>query len=275
MSVNAPGAINPLPFMTADGVEECRKAVRVNLRRGAKVMKVFTSGGVTSRDDDPMRQQFSDQELKVIVEEAARMGLVCAAHAVGNAGIWAALRAGFRVIEHGSYLDDEAIQFMKENDVILVGTLTPIQSILDNPGAYPKEMYRKLTQIADTHKASYRKAVKAGVKCALGSDLFGGPGSVLGPGLNGTEIALAVDQAGMSPLQAIEAATANGPLTLGPQAPKSGQIREGYDADFIALDQSPLDDISLLKTPKKITYVWKAGRLVKAPGLDSWDALAN
>ena len=77
----------------------------------------------------------------------------------------------------------------------------------------------------------------------------------------------------MTPLQAIETATANGPLTLGPQAPKSGQVKEGYDADFIALDENPLDRIEVLGEPKSIKRIWKGGKLVKAPGLDYWDAL--
>ncbi|KKY25042.1 putative amidohydrolase [Phaeomoniella chlamydospora] len=275
-SVRAPGTdAGFYPIIFADGVDECRKAVRVNLRRKARVIKVLTSGGVTSRDDNPMYRQFSDEELKVIVEEAGRMGLSCAAHAIGKAGIMAAIRAGFKVIEHNSFADDEVIDLMKKKGVMLVATMTPLQSIVDNKDSYPKEMYDKAMKVVTAHKEAYARAIKAGVRCAIGSDLFGGPGSVLGPGMNGREIGLAV-AAGMSPLDAIEAATANGPLTLGPeQAPKSGQIMEGYDADLIALQSSPLEDIKVLQIPKNITHIWKAGILVKAPGLDSWDALAS
>lgn len=260
-------------MLQADGIEECRKAVRLNLRRGARVIKVFTSGGVTSRDDMPRYQQFSDEELKVIVQEADRMGMICAAHAVGKAGILAAIRAGFKVIEHDSNADDEVFKAMKKNDVMVVATITPLESILNNKDKYPPEMVCKTEELAKVHKAAYRNAVKAGIKCALGSDLFGGIGTVLSPGLNGNEVELAVTVGGMSPLQAIEAATANGPLTLGPQAPKSGQIREGYDADLLGLESNPLDDIALLKKPKNISFIWKQGKLVKAPGLDPWDAL--
>ena len=91
--------------------------------------------------------------------------------------------------------------------------------------------------------------------------------------MNGREFALAVD-AGMTALEAIEAGTANAPDTLGPQAPKSGQLKEGYDADFIALDENPLDDVTILTEPRKIKRIWKAGKLVKAPGLDYWDVLS-
>ena len=260
-------------MIQADGVEECRKAVRLNLRRGATHIKVFTSGGVTSRDDNPRYQQFSDAELNVIVEEAGRMGMICAAHAVGKAGILAAIRAGFKVIEHDSYADEEVFEAMKKNDVMVVATITPLESILANEDKYPPAMFKKTKELAKVHKAAYCNAVKAGIKIALGSDLFGGPGTVLSPGMNGNEVELAVSAGGMTPLQAIEAATANGPCTLGPQAPKSGQVREGYYADLLGLDANPLDDIALLKKSKNVKMIWKRGKLVKAPGLDPWDAL--
>jgi imidazolonepropionase-like amidohydrolase len=275
LSVNSQSTdVGTIPIIIADGVEEVQKAVRINLRRGAKVIKVFTSGGATSLSDNPMYQQFSDAELKVIVDEAARFGLVCAAHAIGKAGILAAVRAGFKTIEHGTYIDDEVITEMKKNDVMLVATITPIQSILDNKDSYPPEMYRKTLALANTHKAAYSNAIKAGIKCAIGSDLFGGSGSVLGAGQNGKEIGYAV-KAGMTPLEAIEAATVNGPLTLGPQAPKSGHIAAGFDADLLALDENPLEDIGILATPSKIKRIWKGGKLVKAPGLDYWDVVGG
>lgn len=272
--MNAPGTdAGSTAMILADGVAECRKAVRINLRRGARVIKVFTSGGVTSRDDNPRYQQFSDEELRVIVTEAERMGLICAAHAVGKAGIMAAIRAGFKVIEHNSYADDEVFKSMKEKDVMLVATITPLESILNNKDKYPPAMYEKTVRIAKMHKAAYKNAVKAGVRCALGSDLFGGIGTVLSPGLNGYEVALAVEAGGMTPLEAIAAATAHGPGTVGPQAPKSGQIKEGYDADLLGLDKNPLEDIGLFRSPKNIKFVWKGGKLVKAPALDPWAPL--
>lgn len=110
------------PLCIADGVDECRKAVRLMIRRGAKVIKVLASGGVLSRDDDPKLQQFSDEELKVIVEEAARMNRVVAAHVHGKAGIMAAIKAGCKTLEHGTYLDEEAVDLMVEKDVMLIAT---------------------------------------------------------------------------------------------------------------------------------------------------------
>lgn len=127
----------------ADGLEECRKAVRLNLRRRAKIIKVLTSGGITSRDDDPMLQQFSDEELETIVSEASRMGLVCAAHAVGKAGILAAIRAGFKVIEHDSFGDDEVYEEMKKHDVMLVATVSSYWGVKINMIRRPELLIKR------------------------------------------------------------------------------------------------------------------------------------
>ena len=170
--------------------------------------------------------------------------------------------------------DDEVVKLMEEKEIMAVATITPIESILNNKDKYPPAMYKKTVQVAKAHKAAYKQAVKAGIKCALGSDLFGGIGSVLSPGLNGHEVVLAVEAGAMTPLHAIEAATANGPMTLGSeQAPSSGQVKEGYSADLLGLDDNPLDNTNMLRAPKNIRYIWKSGNLVKAPGLDPWGVL--
>ena len=215
------------PLCVADGVDECRKAVRLMIRRGAKVIKVLASGGVLSRDDDPKFQQFSDEELKVIVEEAARMNRVVAAHVHGKAGIMAAIKAGCKTLEHGTYLDEEAVKLMLEKDVMLVATrLIVIEGVKLKDSLSP-ESYKKMLETAKYHKKAYGLAIKKGVKCALGTDLgISVPGTGLSHGSAGAELLYAVE-AGMTPLQAIEAATANGPATLGPMAPLSGQIKVG------------------------------------------------
>lgn len=254
-------------FCLADGVDECRKAVRLQIRRGAKLIKVFASGGVLSRDDDPQLQQFSDEELKVMVDEAGRMNRIVAAHVHGKDGIMAALRAGCRTLEHGSYLDDEAIEIMKEKGVMLVATRTVVEELMKHIDMLGPEQRAKMVQINGIHKAAYAHAVQSGVKCALGTDLgVSTPGKPLAHGTNGGELAYAVE-AGMSPLEAIEAATANGPDTLGPMAPRSGQITVRYDADVIALVRNPLDDIGVFREVKNITHVWKGGKLSKGPGI--------
>ena len=254
-----------LPFQLCDGVSECVKAVRLQIRRGAQVIKVAASGGVSSLIDDPQMQQFSDEELRAIVEEAARSDRIVAAHCHGNKGIKAALRAGCCTIEHGSYLDQESIDMMLNNNAMLIPTRSILEFGIQHPEAYTKDIYAKLVKTSDAHRKSYEMAVAAGVRIALGTDLgVSSPKVRFNHGMNGGEFRYAVN-AGMTPLAAIEAGTANGPDTLGPQAPKSGQLKPGHDSDFIALSEDPLADITVLGSPEKVTHVWKAGRLQKSP----------
>ena len=244
-----------------DGVSGCLVAVRKQLRRGARVIKVCASGGVLSEVDHPIHQQFSHEELVTIVEEATRAERVVAAHCHGKPGIVAALRAGCQTIEHGSYLDQEAAQMMVDSGAILVPTRFVIEALLQMEDTLPAYAYRKGLMVADHHAMALKTAVAAGVKIAMGTDIF-----VSGPlyGRNSLEVKLLID-AGMTPLEAIEAATANGPDTLGPQAPRSGQLRAGYEADVIAFDVNPLVDVTVWGNPERITHIWKAGSLVKAP----------
>ncbi|KAF2094868.1 amidohydrolase 1, partial [Rhizodiscina lignyota] len=266
VSVHANGDnVGMAPLMLADGVDEVRKAVRLNIRRGAKVIKVLASGGVLSRDDNPLDQQFSDEELKIIVEEAARAKRIVAAHVHGKEGIMAALRAGCKTLEHGTFLDEETIKLAKEKDIVYVATRTVVVEGVKHPELMSPESYEKMKLTAKYHEAAVKLAIKHGVKMATGCDLsISEPGKSLSHGNSGGEPGYLVD-AGMTPLQAIEAATANGPLTLGPQAPMSGQVKKGYDADLIALDKNPLEDISVLAKVKHITHVWKGGKVFKSP----------
>ena len=256
-----------LPLTTADGVAGCLKAVRMQLRVGANVIKICTSGGVASEIDNPIDQQFSDEEIKVMVEEAARARRIVAAHCHGKDGILAALRGGCKTIEHGSYLDEETADFMKEKGAILVCTRQIVENGLALKDAFTPRGNAKLQIVAKAHAEAMRIAIKKGVTMAIGTDITG---TVIGSelirsGLSGKELYYHV-KAGMTPLQAIEAATANGPLTLGPQAPKTGQLKEGFDADFIALDENPVNDIKVLSGPKHVTHVWKLGKCYKSPG---------
>jgi imidazolonepropionase-like amidohydrolase len=243
-----------------DGVPECLKAVRRQLRKGAAVIKICASGGVVSELDDPVHQQFSDEELRAIVEEATRADVAVAAHCHGKPGIMAALRAGVTTIEHGSYLDEEAADLMKEQGAILVPTRFVVAQLLGMAELLPLYVYRKAVEIADRHAQAMKIAVSAGVTIAMGTDIFTGGAY----GQNGAEIRYLVE-AGMSPLEAVQAATAHGPLTLGPRAPHSGVLHEGYDADVVAMDGNPLDDLDMWGDPQRVTHVWKAGALVKSP----------
>ena len=247
----------------ADGVDGCMRAVREQLRRNARVIKVCASGGVLSEVDDPIHQQFTAQELRAMVEVAGLADRVVAAHCHGKPGIMAALEAGVRTIEHGTYLDDEACDAMKETGAILVPTRSIVEDILVNLDAVPDYAAAKLVAMAQVHASAMTLAIERGVTIAMGTDIgLTGMDLPNSWGTNGSELAHLVTL-GMKPLQAIEAATATAPLTLGPQAPLSGRLEAGYDADVITLDGDPLADISVLASPERVTGVWVAGRQVK------------
>src|SRR5580692_3228213 len=247
----------------ADGPDDCARAVREQLRRNAKLIKVCASGGVLSEVDDPIHQQFTMTELRAIVEVAGLADRVVAAHCHGKPGIMAALRAGVRTIEHGTYLDDECCDAMRETDAILVPTRTIIEDMLANKAAVPPYAMVKLEAIADLHAEAVARAYEHGVTIAMGTDIaLTGSDLPNAWGQNGSEPGYLV-KLGLSPLEAIEAATATGPLTLGPQAPRSGRLAEGHDADVITLDADPLTDIGVLADPDRVTAVWTGGRQVK------------
>jgi len=244
----------------ADGAAECMRAVREQLRQNARLIKVCASGGVLSEIDDPIHQQFTVAELRVIVEVAGLAERVVAAHCHGKPGIMAAVEAGVRTIEHGTYLDDEACDAMRETGTILVPTRAIFENILADLAAVPDYAAAKLTAIAGRHAEAVARAIGRGVTIAMGTDI-----SVTGPdrpnawGSNGAELAHLV-RLGMTPLESIEAATATAPLTLGPQAPRSGRLEPGYDADVITVAADPLTDIAVLADPAQITGVWTKGR---------------
>jgi imidazolonepropionase-like amidohydrolase len=246
-----------------DGPDDCARAVREQLRRGARLIKVHASGGVMSELDNPIHQQFTTAELRMIVEVAGLAECLVAAHCHGKPGIMAALQAGVRTIEHGTYLDDECCDAMLETGAILVPTRTIISELLGNAKDMQSYARVKLESVAATHAEAVARAYGRGVTIAMGTDIaLTGSDMPNSWGRNGLEPALMV-KCGMTPLDAIAAATANGPLTLGPQAPLSGQLTAGYAADVITLSADPVADISVLADPVQVTAVWQAGRQVK------------
>jgi imidazolonepropionase-like amidohydrolase len=254
-----------LPFAVCDGVADCIKTIRLQLRKGAKFIKVCASGGVFSEIDSVLDAQFSPEELKAMVDEAARARRVVAAHCHAKEGIMNALNAGVKTTEHGSYLDEECVALMKEKGAILVATASVIEGGMQNVDEFPAAQAKKLRQVASHHRKAYRLAIQNGVKIALGTDQATSvDGTYNTHGRNGKEIFWAVN-AGMTPLQVIEACTATSPETLGPHmAPKSGQLKEGYDADMIAVSGNPLENIDILSEAANITHVWKGGKLYKS-----------
>jgi imidazolonepropionase-like amidohydrolase len=247
-----------------DGVPECLAAVRKVLRLGAPVIKICASGGVLSDLDNPLHQQFSDEEIRAIVDEAARADRIVAAHCHGKAGIMAALKGGVKTIEHGSLLDEECADLMLEKGALLVPTfwISVRLAAAGKESGIPEFMLEKGRKMDDRHREAMRLAVRKKIPIALGTDTVGSTEAATAYwGGNGHELPLMVEQAGLTPLQAIEAATANGPRTLGPQAPLSGQLRVGYAADLIAVRENPLKRIAGLAELDKIVRVWKGGQL--------------
>lgn len=244
-----------------DGPAECARATREQLRRNAKIIKVCASGGVLSEVDHPEHQQFTNAELAAIVEVATMADRAVAAHCHGKRGILAALQAGVLTIEHGTYLDDECCDAMLETGAILVPTCSVVESIQDP--SVPEWARRKGAALVAQHAEAIALAHERGVPIASGTDIamctsVGG----LSWGAHGREPGLLM-KSGMSSLQAIEAATANGPLTLGPQAPLSGLLAANHDADIITLDADPLADITVLADRTHIIDVWRGGRCYK------------
>jgi imidazolonepropionase-like amidohydrolase len=242
-----------------DGVPECLRQVRLQLRAGARVIKICTSGGASNADTAGHRH-FSKSELQAIVEEAGNAERAVMAHAHSKAGIMAALDAGVLTIEHGSGLDEESAAAMRELGAIYVPTLTIVGYLLASHGE------QRFREIAERAAKAVSIAHAAGVTIASGSDLGSSGATSAAPwGTNGREPEL-LRQAGLSATEALAAATVNGPMTLGPQAPKSGALRLGYDADLIALTADPTADLAILADPENITHVWKQGALAKQPG---------
>lgn len=243
-----------------DGPDQCRAGVRRMLRLGAKVIKLHASGGVLSELDDPHLPQFSKAELEAIVDEATRMERLVGAHCHGKRGIMAALEAGIKTIEHGTFIDEECADAMVETGAILVPTRFIFDLLIregDERGM-PDYAKKKIEMTAEAHADGMALAIDKGVKIALGTDIW-----ATGIwGQNGKELSLMVE-VGMTQLQAIEMATANGPATLGPQAPNSGQLKEGMDADVICVAGDPSADATILADPTNVTHVFKGGTRYK------------
>ena len=245
-----------------DGVTGVVEAVREQLRAGAEVIKICASGGVISERNDPQHQQFTRAELEAIVEVAAMADRSVMAHCHGTAAMLAAVEAGVRTIEHGSYIDDEVAAAMRERGTLLVPTRLIGCEFLEHAGSLSPEMAAKMLAVYEDSGERIARAAASGVRIAMGTDvLLSGPDLPAGWGNNGRELPLLVEL-GLTPLQAIEAATATAPDTLGPRAPRSGQLLAGYDADVIAVHGDPTRDVGVLADPAAVTHVWQAGRLV-------------
>ena len=242
----------------ADGVDQVRSGVRYMVKYGADVIKICATGGVLSPTDSVGLQQYTEEEMRAIVETAAMLQRKVAAHAHGTEGIKAAVRAGVASIEHGSMLDDEAVQLMKQHGTYLVPTLLAGFTVesLATARKLPPAIAAKALAIAPRIRNSFKLALDAGVKIALGTDA-----GVMQHGTNAREFALMVKY-GMPPMQAIQAGTLSGATLLGREA-EVGSLERGKFADLVAVKGDPLKDITVLQ---HVDFVMKGGAVFKQGG---------
>jgi imidazolonepropionase-like amidohydrolase len=235
----------------ANGVPEVRKAVRYQIKHGARVIKISATGGVMSHSTAPGAQQYSDDELAAIVDEAHRAGIRVAAHAIGDAGIAACIRAGVDCIEHGFLASDETLKLMVEHGTFLVGT-TYLAERLDVSKS-PPNIQAKAAEVFPRARNMLSKAIKAGVKIACGTDAPGIP-----HGENAKELWAMVHR-GMTPMQALRAATVTSAELIGADH-ELGRLAAGYLADIIAVPGDPTEDIT---TVQDVRFVMKDGVVYK------------
>ncbi|MEV5410321.1 amidohydrolase family protein [Thermopolyspora sp. NPDC052614] len=240
----------------ADDVAGVRSAARRMLRDGADLVKICTSGGISSARDDPDDQDLLDEEIAAVVDEADRhRGRAVAAHAQGRAGVLAAIRGGVRSVEHGFGIDDEGCDLLGERGAFLVPTLSAVFRPLD-PATTTPWRYRKKLRWNERAKENIAEAIARKVNIAMGTDAGIAP-----HGRNLAELSYLVEL-GMSPMEAIRAATSTGARLLGVQD-TLGTLRAGYAADLVLCAGDPLRDIGVLAAPENIVLVAQQGVIRK------------
>lgn len=244
----------------ADGIAECRKAAREQIRAGVDVVKVMATGGVLTRGTEPGTAQLSEEELRVIIEEAHKAGKITSAHAHGTQGIKNAIRAGIDSIEHGTYSDDEALEMMCEKGVFLAicigATRAPVVKASSEIHV-PDYVVQKNKEVLNHQLATLKKAHEMGINVVLGTD----SGTPLNyHGNNAEEFEIFVEQ-GMSEMEAIIAGTSRVAKLLKIDD-TLGTLEEDKIADLVVVNGDPLTDISSLKAP---VFVIKNGIIVKEP----------
>ncbi len=244
-----------------DGPYDCRRATRRAIKFGADVIKITSTGGVLSDTNTGTGQQMNDDEIKEIVETAHALGRKVASHAHATEGINAALRAGVDSIEHGSYADKESIKLLKKNGAFLVPTLLAGDTVVhmaEESNFMSSAIKQKATRVGADMTANFTRAYKAGVKIAYGTD-----SGVSAHGINAREAVL-MSQAGMSNQDVLISATINGAALIN-MSDSLGTLAVGKQADIIATQGNPLEDISALLD---VGFVMKGGKVVKS-GLES------
>ncbi|MBA3690819.1 MAG: amidohydrolase family protein [Actinobacteria bacterium] len=244
-----------LRFGVANSADEVRRVVREILHRGADMIKVIATGAVLTEGTSPGAPEFTQEQIYAAVEEAAHYGAHVAAHAHGAAGIKNAVRAGVRSIEHGSLMDDEAIDLMAQHGTFLVADIYDGDWIAETGRRehWSESTLRKNDETTLAQRDGFEKAVKAGVKIAYGTD-----SGVYPHAFAGRQMAKMVTH-GMTPMQAIQSATTVSAELLGWQD-RVGSIEAGMFADLIAVDGDPLEDITELE---RVSFVMKGGQVLK------------
>jgi len=240
----------------ADGPDECRKAAREQLKKGAQWIKLMATGGILTPGVSPESFQLNEDEMRAAIEEANKAGKHTATHAQGAMGVKLALKAGIDTVEHGFYIDDEAIDLLIKKNAWLVPTLNAPQMTIEAEGmGIPDYVIEKAKKVQDGFLARLEKAIKAGVKIGAGSDA--------GTPLNGHDIfwreIVNLSNTSLGKLKALKCATSINAEMLGLEK-EIGRIAVGYAADLIAVKGDPLDDPSVLKN---VSWVMKNGKVVK------------
>jgi imidazolonepropionase-like amidohydrolase len=250
--------VDPSMRAVVDSPDEARKAARVHLKYHVDLIKLAATGGVLSDGTEPGSQQLSYEEMKAAIDEGKKLGKPSAAHAQGTKGIKDAIRAGITSIEHGCFLDAEAIQMMLDHGTYLVPTLCAPYHIAEHgiEGGIPEYGVRKTKMVIASHVQSFKDAYKAGVKIAMGTDAAT-PFNYHGK--NAFELQLMVE-AGMTPMDAILSTTRSASELMGWQD-QVGTLQSGKFADIIAIDGDPLVDIKVLQDVK---FVMKGGAIIKS-----------
>ncbi len=260
---------NLLPFAfhfsaegVADGVPAVMAKVRETIKYGADVIKFCSSGGVLSKGDNPLAEQYSPEEMQALITEAHRLGRKVASHAHSAIAIKDAVRAGVDSIEHGIFLDNEGIELMKQHGTYLVATSYPLYWFDENASKMnlPPWIVEKAAMIIPAAKKNVARAFQAGVRVALGTDA-----AVYPHGLNAGEFWSMVEL-GLKPMQSLQAGTVNAADLLG-WRDRVGSIAAGKFADIVAVRGNPLDDIKVLQ---HVVFVMKDGVVYKnEPSTDS------
>ncbi len=242
----------PLVRNLADGPDEIVKAVRIHFKNGADFIKILVTGAVLSKGIAPTAQQYSDAEIQAAVTEAARWGRQVGAHAHAAEGIHAAIRAGVRTIDHGSYLDDEAVELLKKSErrTFYVPTLVIAESDLESAPESERERMRRIREIM---LGGFQRALKAGLPIGLATDA-----PVYPHGKNARELSFRVEL-GESPMSAIVSATSLNAEIMG-WSDRVGSVEPGKFADLIAVEENPLRDVTVLE---RVRFVMKGGAVYK------------